>query len=690
MKHVTGAGRTYPMGASFLNGGVNFCLYSRLATSVELLLFADLTDNEPESITLNERYHHSGHYWHIWIEGIKPGQLYGYRVHGPYVPEKGLYYDASKVLLDPYAQSVCRPETYDRGMACEFGVDNVGHSFLGAVVDHKGFDWQETGHISRPLSETVIYEMHVKGFTANPNSGVSPEKRGTYLGVIEKIPYLKELGVTAVELMPIHQFDPQDVPPNSPANYWGYSPINFFAPHSDYAVDKSPLGPVNEFRQMVRALHQAGIEVFLDVVYNHTAEGGADGPILSYKGLDNDTYYILDQHDQFTNYSGCGNTFNANHSVVRRMIRHSLRYWVQQMHVDGFRFDLASVLSRDESGHPMASPPILWSIDTDPVLAQTKIIAEAWDAAGLYQVGSFIGDRWQEWNGKYRDDVRAFIKGDKGKISAFANRFIGSPDIYLHHNSSPHRSINFVTAHDGFTLHDVVSYNDKHNEANGENNRDGDNHNNSWNCGVEGETSDPKILALRQRQMKNFMTVLLCSLGTPMLNMGDEVGRSQGGNNNAYCQDNELSWFNWDDVEKNNDLLRFTQSLIRLRLLNAGLSLQLNQSLADMLSTANIEWHGTEIHRPDWSEHSRSVALKMQAPHSAETVYFAINAYHQPLEFELPEVEDSHWYRVVDTSLPSPDDYVELGCAPALTVTSYKLEARSVLLLWARKGSDLD
>lgn len=683
-------GRSYPLGAHFLNGGVNFSLFCKHATSVELLLFKDLDDDNPRVVHLDPIRNTSGHYWHIWLQNIPNGQLYGYRVDGPYEPRNGLLFDRSKVLLDPYAQSVCICNQYNRDLACDYGVSNLGKSFLGAVVDHKGFDWEGTATLGRPLSETVIYEMHVKGFTANPNSGIAKVKRGTYLGVVEKIPYLKELGITAVELMPVQQFDPQDVPPNSPANYWGYSPINFFAPHAAYAVDKSPLGPVKEFKYMVKELHKAGIEVYLDVVFNHTAEGNENGPTLSYKGLGADSYYILSQHNEFTNYSGCGNTLNANESVTQRMIRESLRYWVQTMHVDGFRFDLASVLARDENGHPMASPPLLWSIDTDPVLARTKIIAEAWDAAGLYQVGTFVGDRWQEWNGKYRDQVRAFMKGDKGLVGKFADRIIGSPDIYLNHNAEPHRSINFVTAHDGFTLHDLVSYNHKHNEANGEMNRDGDNHNCSWNCGVEGPTRSRKVKELRMRQMKNFMTILMCSLGTPMINMGDEVGRSQKGNNNAYCQDNELSWFDWKDVNRHSELLRFTQGLIKMRLYNAGFSSHLNRSLADVLERSNIIWHGVKANHADWSSDSHTIAFQLKAPHSQEVVYLAVNAYHEALSFELPEVENSHWYRLVDTSLPSPDDFADFGMAPALIVKEYQLAPRSVLLLWARQGVEQD
>lgn len=678
-------GRAYPIGASLTQDGVNFSIYSKDATAIELLLFNDADDALPHIIPLSDDVNRTGHYWHIHVAGVSAGQLYGYRVYGEFDPEKGHRFDGSKVLLDPYAHAVVMGECYSRDIAKVYGEDNLPNCFKGVVVDYRGFDWEGTAPLQRPFSETVIYEMHVKGFTAHPNSGVSADKRGTYAGVIEKIPYLKSLGVTAVELLPVQQFDPFDVPIQGNANYWGYSPINFFAPHAGYSSDQSPLGPVNEFREMVKALHKAGIEVYLDVVFNHTAEGDESGPTLSFKGLQNDGYYILDSERGFTNYSGCGNTFNTNHSIPRRMIADALKYWVQQMHIDGFRFDLASVMSRDEEGVPMKNPPILWTIDTDPVLAGTKIIAEAWDAAGLYQVGTFIGDRWQEWNGKFRDHVRSFIRGDRGYVSHFADRLIGSPDLYYAHQSTPHRSINFITAHDGFTLHDLVSYNHKHNTANGEVNRDGENHNRSWNCGEEGATSDPDILWLREKQMKNFMSVLMFAVGTPMLSMGDEVGRTQQGNNNAYCQDNEISWFDWQQVDDNASLLRFTQQLIRWRQQNAPLDSSRHGSLADMLDTTKIHWHGVKPNKPDWSPQSHSIALTVKDPRTNEWVYMVINAYHEPLEFELPELEGGSWYRVLDTGLPSPDDVVASYDAMKLDGYHYMVQAHSVVFMVAQE-----
>ena len=405
-------------------------------------------------------------------------------------------------------------------------------------------------HLRRPFAKTVIYEMHVGGFTRNPNSMIDSSKRGTYAGLIEKIPYLVDLGITAVELLPVFQFDEQDCPKGL-VNYWGYCPVSFFAPHHGYSSSKEPLHILDEFRDMVKALHKAGIEVILDVVFNHTAEGNHEGPSFCFRGIDNSIYYILeDDKTYYSNYSGTGNTLNANQPIVRRMIIDSLHFWVTEMHVDGFRFDLASILSRDEKGRPIENPPVLWDIESDPVFAGVKLIAEAWDAAGLYQVGSFIGDSWKEWNGRFRDDVRSFMKGDEGTVSKLVTRLVGSPDMYSHKEREPEQSINFVTCHDGFTLNDLVSYNSKHNEANKEENRDGNNDNLSWNCGIEGPTDDAAVEALRNRQVKNFLTLTLLSIGAPMILMGDEVRRTQYGNNNAYCQDNELSWFDWSLIEK--------------------------------------------------------------------------------------------------------------------------------------------
>jgi glycogen operon protein len=530
--------------------------------------------------------------------------------------------------------------------------------------------------------------MHVRGFTMHPSSGVSGTTRGTYAGLIEKIPYLQQLGVTAVEVLPIFQFDVQAVPQgHGRVNYWGYQPVSYFAPHQAYSSRRDPLGAVDEFRDMVKALHRAGIEVILDVVFNHTAEGGADGPTQCFRGLDNRSYYIL-QRDGFTyaDFTGCGNTLNANHPVVRRMIVDSLRYWVDEMHVDGFRFDLASILSRDPSGHPMPNPPVLWDIESEPALATTKLIAEAWDAAGLYQVGSFIGDAWKEWNGHFRDDVRSFFRAEEGTVRRLADRILGSPDVYGHKGREAEASVNFVTCHDGFSLNDLVSYDRKHNEANGENNRDGADDNRSWNCGVEGPTDDTRIEALRSRQVKNFMTVTLLSLGMPMILMGDEVRRTQGGNNNAYCHDNEANWFDWTLVTKHADIHRFVSLLIArrsLRELEAG---RRTLSLTEMLHEATTAWHGVKLLQPDWSPHSHSLAFGAELLHAGLGLHLIMNAYWEDLDFELPhEAISEPWRRWIDTSLETPDDIVDWRVAAALhDQRTYHVSPRSVAVLWRR------
>ena len=501
------------------------------------------------------------------------------------------------------------------------------------VVDSDSYDWEGDQPLRRPISQTVIYEMHVAGFTRHPSSGVAPDKRGTYAGLIEKIPYLQDLGITAVELLPVYQFDPLTAP-DGLVNYWGYQPIAFFAPHTGYSSRRDPLGVLDEFRDMVKALHSAGIEVILDVVYNHTAEAFGEGATLSFRGLANDEYYVLDPADKsrYADYTGCGNTLNAGHAVVRRLIGDSLRYWVQEMHVDGFRFDLASVLTRDERGVPLPNPPVIWDIETDPALAGIKLFAEAWDAAGLYQVGSFVGDAWLEWNGKFRDDVRRFIKSDNDAIVSLARRLTGSPDIYGKDAREPEQSVNFVTVHDGFTLNDLVSYNDKHNEANGEDNRDGTNDNFSWNCGVEGPTDDPSVEMLRNRQVKNFFALLLTAVGAPLIQMGDEVRRTQQGNNNTYCHDNDLSWFDWTLLERHADVHRFVKELIAARL-GFGQGRTGDDRLDELLKRVKIEFHGVEGGAPDIGPTSHALAMSRISYSGKAAFYVMFNAYWEPLYF---------------------------------------------------------
>ena len=596
----------------------------------------------------------------MFVPGLRAGQIYGYRVEGPWDPAQGMRFDPTKVLLDPYGRGVAVPDGYGRVAAGEPG-DNSATAMKSVVVDPSAYDWEGDAPLRRPSAQTIVYEMHVRGFTRHPSSGVSEQTRGTFAGLIEKIPYLRQLGITAVELLPVFQFDAQDCPPGK-VNYWGYAPVSFFAPHQAYSSRRDPLGPVDEFRDMVKALHRAGIEVILDVVFNHTAEGDQRGPTLCFRGLDNTAYYILeDDRARYANYTGTGNTLNANHPIVRRMIVDSLRYWVEAMHVDGFRFDLASILARDASGQPLPNPPVLWDIESEPALAGTKLIAEAWDAAGLYQVGSFIGDSWKEWNGRFRDDVRAFFRGEPGSVARVADRLVGSPEIYGHEEREAEQSVNFVTCHDGFTLNDLVSYDGKHNEANGEDNRDGANDNRSWNCGVEGPTDDPEIERLRNRQVKNFLTVTLLSLGIPMILMGDEARRTQSGNNNAYCQDNEISWFDWRLVEKHADVHRFVTLLNARRLLRDAEHERRRMTLNQLIRQANKTWHGVKVGQPDWGDHSHSLAFEAELRREGLRIYLILNAHSEPLDFELPPAGEggtSSWRRWIDTALESPQDIV--------------------------------
>jgi isoamylase len=680
-------GRSAPLGAKVGSAGVNFSLFSRDATGVDLLFFDREDDARPSrAISLDPFINRTYHYWHTFVTGAQAGQLYAYRVSGPLDPFRGMRFDAAKVLLDPYGRGVAVPKNYSRQAAQERG-DNTGVAMKSVIVDSRSYDWEGDAPLKRPSSQTIVYEMHVKGFTRHPSSGVSEQTRGTFRGLIEKIPYLQDLGISAVELLPVFQFDPQDCPPGR-VNYWGYAPVSFFAPHQAYSSRQDPLGVVDEFRGMVKALHRAGIEVILDVVFNHTAEGNHGGPTMCFRGIDNSAYYVLERdRSRYANYSGTGNTLNANHPIVRRMIVDSLRYWVDEMHVDGFRFDLASILARDSSGHVMSNPPVLWDIESDPALTGTKMIAEAWDAAGLYQVGTFVGDSWKEWNGRFRDDVRSFFRGEDGSLTRFADRMLGSHEIYRHKEREAEQSVNFVTCHDGFTLNDLVSYNGKHNEANGEDNRDGADDNRSWNCGIEGPTDDPAVEKLRNRQVKNFLTATMLSLGLPMFVMGDEVRRTQHGNNNAYCQDSEANWFDWSLMTKHPDVHRFVKLLVaRRRLRDTGPERE-RLTLTQLISGATKSWHGVRIDQPDWSDNSHSVAFSAELKREGLVVYIIFNAYGDLLEFELPRPEGSErgpWRRWIDTFLEAPQDIVTWQEAPSVPDHTYRAGPQSVVVLWAR------
>jgi glycogen operon protein len=676
------AGRSFPIGATVVDGGVNFCVYSKHAMRVELLLFDHAEDAEPaHAIALSPQQNRTYEYWHLYVGGVGAGQLYGYRDAGS-SDSAGLRFDPEKLLVDPYALAVANTENYDRAKAAGAG-DNLAVAVKSVVVDPHDYDWEGDTPLERPFVDAVIYELHVAGLTRNPNSGVAPAKRGTYAGLIEKIPYLVDLGIKSVELMPVQQFDAQAAPNGT--NYWGYQPVAWFAPHRAYSSQSNLLAPVNEFRDLVKALHRAGIEVILDVVFNHTAEIDTTGPTLSLRGLDNPTYYILDPANpaKYVDVTGCGNTVNGNNPVVRRMIVNCLRHWVEHMHVDGFRFDLAASLSRGEDGEPLAHPPILNDIEVDPILAGTKIIAEAWDAAGLYQLANFGGDRWAVWNGQFRDHVRQFVKGDERTVARLADNLVGSANLFQHQpDRVPSRSVNFITAHDGFTLNDLVTYDNKQNEANGEHNQDGTNDNFSWNCGVEGPTDDPAIEALRRRQIRNFFTVLLLSEGRPMLAMGDEVRRTQQGNNNAYCQDSVISWFDWDDVTRHANIRRFARGLIRFHQESAIFR---DRTFWGQPGATRITWHGVRLGEPQWGDDSHALAYELfngKNDDGVEHVHVMLNAYWEPLVFELPSTTSGRtWRRMVDTALESPLDFCDPPAPLAAGTATYTCQARSSVVL---------
>ncbi len=676
-------GRSFPLGASLVARGANFSVFSRHASAVQLLLFDRADDACPARvIDLDPRTQRTYHYWHAFVPGVEAGQLYGYRAHGAFVPDKGLRFDASNVLLDPYAKCVAKPSRTSR-VAARSRSGDASTALKSVLADPHAYDWEDDRPPRIPFTKTVIYEVHVGSFTRHPNSDIEVSRRGTFAALIEKIPYLKDLGVSALELLPVFAFD-EEAAPTGRRNVWGYQPLSFFAPHPSYSSRPDPLGALDEFRDMVKAVHRAGIEVILDVVYNHTAEGGADGPTISFRGLANETYYILDENSgDYADYSGVGNSLNANSPVVRRLILDSLHYWVEEMHVDGFRFDLAAVLSRDERGRPIPSPPVLLDIESDPVLANVKLIAEAWDAAGLYQVGGFVGDAWKEWNGRFRDDVRRFVKGDNQTVRSLASRLLGSPDIYGAQDREPEQSINFITCHDGFTLNDLVSYDHKHNEANGEWNRDGSNVNHSWNCGVEGPTQDAEVERLRNRQVKNFLVLTLLATGTPMLLMGDEVRRTQRGNNNAYCLDDETTWFDWSAVARHADIHRFVRQLVAFRTARALPLERFDMTLNELIAQYRIEWHGVTLGEPDWGDVSHSLAATMHFDADQVVLHFMMNAYWDALAFAIPRLDHRHipWRRCVDTFRTSPIDISVWSEAEAVLGETVIVQPRSIVVL---------
>jgi len=700
MARKISSGRFYPLGATLCEDGVNFAIYSQYAEEVSLLLFDSADGEYVETIKLENR---TKFIWHTFVHGLKAGQLYGYKIKGPYDPARGFRFNEHKLLIDPYAKAVTGKLVnrdnlllgYDASSPeKDLSFDSRDNSTIvpkSVVVDDR-FDWEGDAPPEIALEHTIIYEAHLKGFTAHSSSRV--KHRGTYLGFIEKIPYLKTLGITAIEFLPVQEFQVDDfLVQRGLSNYWGYNTTSFFSPEWSYSTQSSPGCQVTEFKTLVKELHKAGIEVILDVVYNHTGEGNELGPTVSLRGVDNTTYYALAGDEEYPyryymNYSGCGNSINATNPQVIRLIADSLRYWVEEMHVDGFRFDLATVLGRQAGGFSPYST-FFDVLSQDPVLNKVKLIAEPWDLQ-TYQVGNFpVG--WSEWNGRFRDTVRRFVKSDAGQLAEFAKRFIGSADLYGDDGRTPYNSINFITCHDGFTLNDLVSYNQKHNEANLESNRDGSVENNSWNCGEEGDTDNEEVMNLRLQQARNFMCALLLSLGTPMILSGDEVLRTQGGNNNAYCQDNELSWFNWDLVKKNSDFLRFTRELIKMT--NVYKALQISKYFKDQpidhLDHFCVTWFGRELEQPEWNtseESTFAMQIHAQEPHDLEYYIFVIfNADFRTQTIELPELSSPFkWHRKIDTSLPAGEDFLTHGREiEHMPADYYMVNPRSTVLLLA-------
>jgi isoamylase len=698
-------GRPYPLGATPTADGVNFAVYSRYATDVFLLLF-DRADGDPTDVIrldLRDKFT-----WHTEIKGVGPGQLYGYKVGGEYRPETGLRFNDAKLLLDPYAKAVTGKFrntdnlllAYDsRPAAGELVPDTRDNTPIvpkAIVVDDGAFDWQGDRSPDLALEQLFIYEVHVKGFTAHPSSGV--QSPGTYLGFIEKIPHLLRLGINAVELLPVHEFYVDDfLVERGLTNYWGYNSVGFFAPESTYSTGRSPGCQVTEFKTLVRALHRAGIKVILDVVYNHTGEGSELGPSMTLRGLDNPSYYSLTGPQEaprryYMNFTGTGNSLNFDSPPVIRLVMDSLRYWTETMHVDGFRFDLASVLGRTEDGSFRSSAPFFTAVSQDPVLNRAILIAEAWDI-GTYQVGNFPVD-WSEWNGRFRDTVRRFEKSDAGQLADLGWRFSGSADLYGDDGRSAFNSVNFVTCHDGFTLADLVSYNTKHNEQNGEGNNDGANDNNSWNCGVEGETTDLSVLALRRQLMKNHVCALLFASGTPMILGGDEFARTQRGNNNAYCQDNAISWFDWALASQNDDLIEFFRKAIgfvrRFPILQRR-RFALGRDLDDD-GVPDLSWFGPDLDPPQWNDSTaRTLCVQLDSSDdgaglNVQRLFAIFNGDFQTKRVGLPPLGSARgWHRAIDTSLTAGLDFAAPGSEVRLDPPdSYIVNARSTVVLLAQ------
>ncbi|MFC1416090.1 glycogen debranching protein GlgX [Streptacidiphilus cavernicola] len=685
---AVGAGRPQPLGATVDRDGVNFSVFSERATAVQLLLFDRHDAPEPSRvIALDPDLHHSYHFWHCRVDGLGPGQVYAYRMDGPGdTRETGSRFNPRKVLLDPYARANIN-SVWDRAGAVG-PQDNCATAMRSMVVDLDAYDWEGDQPLRTPLADTVIYEAHVRGMTASPTSGVADP--GTFPGLIEKIPHLKELGITAVELLPVFDFDETQVLRSGPdgeplRNYWGYDPFGFFAPHTGYCADARDCQHITEFRDLVKALHRAGIEVILDVVFNHTSEGNENGPAISFRGQANEAYYHLWAQDRrhYMDFTGCGNSVNANHPAVAKFIIECLEYWVTEHHVDGFRFDLASELSRGAEGYELEVPPLLWGIELSGILSESKIIAEPWDGSGLYQVGRFPGNRWSQWNGPFRDEVRRFVRGDAGLVGSLATRIGGSRDLFSRAADLPTNGINFITCHDGFTMNDLVSYNRKDNYRNGESDADGSFENYSWNCGVEGPTDDDGIDRLRVRQTKNLAALLLLSRGVPMLLAGDEFRNSQGGNNNAYCQDGPTSWLDWDQAAKETEVHRFFQGMVALRKRHPALRApRFFTGRVNERGLPDVSWHGTTLGCPGWDDpEARVLSFTLAGFDGHPDLHVVLNMFHLGLDFELPVIDGRCWALTVDTARAEGQDLLPPGSELPVSGSTVHAHGRSVVVL---------
>ncbi len=671
-------GSAWPLGSSITPHGVNFSIAAPRAKNVELLIFQNENDTEPiESISLDQT-NRSGDYWHIEIEGLTEGTLYGFKIS---MDEEKI--QGGDLVLDPCARAITGWEKYIRNKKYDHS-QGYSNFLKGVVTSRDYFDFKSHPRPKHSWNKTIIYELHVGGFTKSQYSNINDSKKGTFTGLIEKIPYLKSLGITCIELLPVFAFDSYDAPEGLD-NYWGYSPINWFTPHQGFVEGNNPLEARKQFRQLVEVCHDNELEVLIDVVYNHTTEGNQDGPTISWKNFGPNLYYHQDENENYLDVSGCGNSIAANRPLVRRLILESLRCWAIELGVDGFRFDLGIALSRGENLIPLDSPPLFEEIETDPQLSDVKLISEPWDCGGLYKLGNFPAKKFRTWNGHFRDDIRRFWKGDKSTIWPLKDRLVGNKTLYNDNNSANNFSINFITSHDGFTLKDLVSFNKKHNLANGEKNRDGENHNNSFNYGVEGPTTNNEINNLRQRQQRNLLSSLLLSPGIPMLLMGDEVGRSQGGNNNTWCQDNLLGWMTWDHKNCDQDLKEFVIKLISLRkqlpeffssdyVFNSQ-----KDSTTAKVSNFWIQWHGIKVNKPDWGDWSHTLAYSINKKDEGSAVWLGLNAYKEAMLFELPK-PTSPWKKYIDTSFLKNKNVPK---KPLANQSNIRIERNSLVLVVA-------